>query len=290
MVKIELSDSHRATVGGQRVRRALPMRARRTVGAWCFADHIGPDRIESGGGLGIGPHPHIGLQTVTWLVAGELLHRDSLGSVQVIRPGQLNLMTAGRGISHAEEATGHRGEMHGMQLWVAQPDSTRNAAPAFEHHSELPRAELPNGSATVLIGSFGGVGSAARRDTEHFGVEMVLGRGTCVVPVRPDDEHAIIVMAGEVSVGETAVVPGKLAYLGPGPDEIPLVATGSVRLMLLGGVPFETRPLIWWNFVARDNGEVDRAADAWNDGDERFGDPGSELARVAAPRRPWSPA
>ena len=110
------------------------------------------------------------------------------------------------------------------------------------------------------------------------------------MPVRPDDEHAIIVMAGEVSVGETAVVPGKLAYLGPGPDEIPLVATGSVRLMLLGGVPFETRPLIWWNFVARDNGEVDRAADAWNDGDERFGDPGSELARIAAPRRPWSPA
>src|ERR1700722_1612457 len=115
------------------VHRSLPTRERRTIGAWCFLDHYGPLEI-SGGGMRVGPHPHIGLQTVTWLVEGEVLHRDSLGSEQLIRPGQLNLMTAGRGIAHAEESTGHyQGPLPGVQLWIAQPDATRQTAPTFEH-------------------------------------------------------------------------------------------------------------------------------------------------------------
>ena len=140
---IEVTESHTATVGKFSVRRALPRRGRRTVGAWCFADHMGPADVTETSGMDIGPHPHIGLQTVTWLLDGEALHRDSLGSEQLITPGQLNLMTAGAGVAHSEEATGrYHGRLEGIQLWVALPEPTRDSAAAFEHHAELPRVEL----------------------------------------------------------------------------------------------------------------------------------------------------
>ncbi len=166
---VEVEPGRLATVGSLPVRRVLPHRTRRTVGAWCFADHVGPVLTQGVGALGIGPHPHMGLQTVTWLVSGELLHLDSLGSEQLIRPGQLNLMTAGHGVAHAEEDPGRATELHAVQLWVAQPESTRDGAPAFEHHGELPRFGLDGGDATVLIGEFGGLTSPARRDTDHMG-------------------------------------------------------------------------------------------------------------------------
>src|SRR3954453_1720353 len=140
---LEISESREAQVGALPVRRALPRRARRTVGAWCFVDHMGPISVTDERGVDLGPPPHTGLQTVTWLLDGEILHRDSLGSEQIIRPGQLNLMTAGHGVAHAEAATGrYEGALHGVQLWVAQPSSTRDGEPAFEHHAELPRVEL----------------------------------------------------------------------------------------------------------------------------------------------------
>src|SRR4051812_37031193 len=162
---VEITDSHTAQVGHFQVRRALPRRARRTVGAWCFVDHMGPATIDERG-LGVAPHPHIGLQTVTWLLEGEALHRDSLGTEQVIAPGQLNLMTAGHGVSHSEEGTGYRGGVEGVQLWVAQPSTTRDGPPAFEHHAELPHVELDHGTATILVGDFADAASPARRDTD----------------------------------------------------------------------------------------------------------------------------
>src|SRR3954471_22693840 len=141
--ELEIIEGRDAQVGAFGVNRVLPRRARRTVGSWCFVDHMGPGRVTADRGLDIGPHPHAGLQTVTWLLHGEVLHRDSLGSEQVIRPGQLNLMTAGEGVSHSEEARGvYDCPLHGVQLWVAQPDATRHGAAAFEHHFELPRIEL----------------------------------------------------------------------------------------------------------------------------------------------------
>src|SRR3954469_19600454 len=163
---LELLHSREAEVGAMRVRRALPRRAHRTVGAWCFADHFGPVVVTEEHGLDIGPHPHIGLQTVTWLLAGEARHRDGLGSDQVLRPGQLNLMTAGHGVAHAEEATGrYRGELHGIQLWVAQPEPTRHGPAGFEHHAALPEAAVDGARATVLVGEFAGQRSPARQDT-----------------------------------------------------------------------------------------------------------------------------
>jgi redox-sensitive bicupin YhaK (pirin superfamily) len=162
---VEVTDSRDARVGEAHVRRALPRKGRRTVGAWCFADHMGPADVTENSGLDVGPHPHMGLQTVTWLIDGEALHLDSLGSEQVIKPGQLNLMTAGGAISHAEEATGHyRGTLQGIQLWVALPEETRHGAGAFEHHAELPQSELDGAVATVLVGDYGDLSSSARHD------------------------------------------------------------------------------------------------------------------------------
>ena len=164
MDDIEISDSRTAEVGGLELRRSLPQRARRTIGAWCFADHYGPVTMTDERSMSIGPHPHIGLHTVTWLFAGEMVHTDSIGSEQLIRPGQLNLMTAGRGIAHAEETPAtYRGTTHGLQLWVAQPESTRHGDPAFEHHAELP--EMSFGS--VVVRGAGRVARAGKIPRPH---------------------------------------------------------------------------------------------------------------------------
>src|SRR4051794_35356944 len=173
--RVEITESHDAVVGTLHVRRALPRRGRRTVGAWCFADHMGPAQVRADAGL-VGPHPHIGLQTVTWLIAGRALHRDSLGSAQLIAPGKLNLMTAGQGVAHAEEAPEDAtadtdSELHGIQLWVAQPDSTRHGAPHFEHHVELPKVQIGAATATVLVGECAGERSPARHDTPLVGLD-----------------------------------------------------------------------------------------------------------------------
>jgi quercetin 2,3-dioxygenase len=287
--ELEITESREAQVGAFRVRRALPHRPRRTVGAWCFVDHMGPAEVTREHGIDIGPHPHIGLQTVTWLLAGEVLHRDSLGSEQVIRPGQLNLMTAGHGVSHAEEATGrYDGPLHGVQLWVAQPAATRDGAPAFEHHAELPRIELGPSTATVLVGEVAGTASPARRDTEHVGLDLELRPGSTDVPLDHSFEHALVVFDGAVTVDGTAVVPGRLAYLGAGRDQIALGATEAGRALLIGGAPFEERILMWWNFVARTREEVSAARDDWMAGHVRFGVVASPLDRIDVGEPPWT--
>jgi hypothetical protein len=287
---VEVTPSRVSQVGALSVRRALPRRGRRTVGAWCFADHMGPLPVTETHGADIGPHPHIGLQTVTWLVAGELLHRDSLGSEQVIRPGQLNLMTAGHGVVHAEESTGrYHGDLHGVQLWVAQPERTRHAAPAFEHQAELPQLTLGTALATVLIGEVADVASPARHDTNGLGLDLVLRPGTATLPLQPGFEHALVVVEGALALDGTVVEPGHLAYLGTGRDEIVLSATAPARALLLGGVPFEAPVSMWWNFVARDHAEIDAARLAWESHDEaRFGPVASRLARIPAPPTPWA--
>jgi quercetin 2,3-dioxygenase len=286
---VEITPSREAAVGSMPVRRALPRRERRTVGAWCFADHMGPELVTETQGLDIGPHPHTGLQTVTWLVAGEVLHRDSLGTEQVIRAGQLNLMTAGNGVTHSEEATGrYRGQLHGVQLWVAQPEATRYGPAAFAHHAELPRVELDNTSATVLVGSFAGAASPARRDTALVGVDAALRPGTGAWPLAPSFEHALIVLDGEVLVDDQVVRPGQLAYLGIGRGELALSAGDPARVLLLGGEPFGEPILMWWNFVARSRAELEAAYRQWESGDPRFGRLRSPLARIPAPPPFWA--
>jgi redox-sensitive bicupin YhaK (pirin superfamily) len=286
---VEVTESRDGQVGALRVRRALPRRGRRTVGAWCFVDHMGPATITEERGLDVAPHPHIGLQTVTWLFAGEAVHRDSLGTEQVIAPGQLNLMTAGRGVSHSEEGTGrYRGDLHGMQLWVAQPSSTRNGEPAFEHHAELPRLDLDEAVATVLVGVVDGVASPARRDTDHVGVDLELRPGTTTIPVRVDFELALVVATGAVSVDGAIVEPGHLAHLGTGREELALTVRESSRALLFGGIPFEEPVLMWWNFVARTRDEIVQAHAEWSRADERFGHVDSPLPRTEVGPPPWT--
>jgi redox-sensitive bicupin YhaK (pirin superfamily) len=257
------------------------------VGPWCFADHFGPAAVTETSGLDIGPHPHIGLQTVTWLVEGEVLHRDSLGSEQIIRPGQLNLMTAGAGVSHSEEATGtYRGDLHGIQFWVAQPDATRTGPPAFEHHGDLPRGEVPGCTFTALVGDVAGVSSPARRDTGHMGAELEL-HGSATLPLDPTFEHAVIVLTGALTVDGGVATPGHLAYLGAGRDELRLRADETTRAALIGGTEFTEPLLMWWNFVARTEEEITEAHRSWTERSERFGAVASPLDRLEADPPPW---
>jgi len=250
---------------------------------------MGPTPSGPGGGVSVPPHPHLGLQTVTWLFDGAVLHRDSLGSEQLIRPGQLNLMTAGAGIAHAEEdpGGGDGGRVHGMQLWVAQPEATRGEAPAFEHHRDLPEVDVDHGTATVLVGAFAGAASPARRDTEHVGVELDLRPGTSVLPVEPSHEHALVVAEGEPSVDGVRVTPGRLAYVDPGAEELVLTSATPAVALLIGGVPFDEDLVLWWNFAARTRDELADAYRGWTRGDERFGGVASALPRVVVAPPPW---
>jgi redox-sensitive bicupin YhaK (pirin superfamily) len=287
---VTVTESRASEVGALTVRRALPTKGRRTVGARCFADHMGPVAVSEHEGVDIGPHPHMGLQTVTWLVAGEILHRDSLGSEQPIRPGQLNLMTAGHGVSHAEEHTGrYRGDLHGIQLWIAQPEATRHGDPAFEHHRDLPQLDVAAGTATVLVGRLGDAESPARRDTDLVGAELALRPGRSTTPLEAGWEHALVVLHGAVTVDGMRLEPGHLGYLGTGRDECSLLAAdGGAIALLIGGVPLGEPIRMWWNFVARTQAEISQARDQWTADDGRFGTVASALARIPVGPPPWT--
>jgi len=254
------------------VRRLLPQRQRRMVGAWCFVDHFGPEDLSGRPGMQIPPHPHTGLQTVTWLVAGEMVHRDSLGSDQSIRPGQLNLMSSGHGISHSEMSPPeHPPGMHGLQLWVALPDGERHGAPRFEHHPVLPVLRDGDATCTVIAGRFGSATSPAGVHTPLVAVELVLPvPGPHRLPLEPSFEYGVLAMSGAVAVGDARVTPGSLLYLAPGRSELTLEVAGQARVVLLGGEPFEEDLVMWWNFVARSHEEIVQARQDWIAG-RRFG-------------------
>lgn len=283
-----LLESRATDVRGLPVRRGLPTRGRRTVGPWCFVDHAGPLLLDSDRRPDIGPHPHIGLHTVTWMLEGEMLHRDSLGSEQLVRPGELNVMTAGAGVAHSEEATSpDRRMIQLLQLWVAQPDSTRRGAAAFEHHSQLPRLELTGGEATVFIGTLAAVTSPARSESALVGADLSLRQGATCLPLERGFEHGLLVTEGAVRLGNTVATPGTLAYLLPGRDEIDLQVTERARAILVGGAPFAEELFMWWNFVARSRAEVELAYADWRDDTGRFGQVLSPLKRIEAPPPHW---
>jgi quercetin 2,3-dioxygenase len=272
-------------VGGLPVTRVLPTKGRRTVGAWCFVDLMGPADAESPDPMEVGPHPHIGLSTVTWLLEGEALHSDSLGTEQVIRPGQLNWMTAGNGIAHAELAA--RPPFRGAQMWVAQPEATRHGPSRFEHHAELPAIETGVARGVVFAGALQGVESLAVADTPLVGADLTLGRGAAEMTVEAGWEHAVVPLDGRVIVGGEVAEPGWLALVPPGQDTLIIEAEHpGARLLLLGGEPFE-RVAMWWNFVARDRTELEQAWRDWRDRTDRFGAVPSTLDRIEAPMPPW---
>ncbi|RGC69572.1 Quercetin 2,3-dioxygenase [Micromonospora sp. MW-13] len=255
------------------VRRLLPQRQRRMVGAWCFVDHFGPDDVAERPGMEVPPHPHTGLQTVTWLLDGEIVHRDSLGNVQPIRPGQLNVMTSGHGIAHSERSpAAHPPVMHGVQLWVALPDPARAAAPDFAHHADLPVWRDGGLDVTLLAGELGGERSPAALHTPLVGAQLTArGAAPSRLPLRRDFEYGLLAMSGSAQVGEVPLEPGALLYLGAGRESLTLGAAPGSRLLLLGGAPFEEPLVMWWNFVGRSHEEVAAAREDWMAGDPRFG-------------------
>jgi len=276
-VTMELLEGAPVALGGPRgfaVTRTLPNRQRRLVGAWCFLDAYGPHELGDSAGMRVGPHPHTGLQTVTWLVAGEILHRDTLGSRQEIRPGQLNLMTAGRGIAHSEETPRENsGLLHGVQLWVALPHADRDMPPAFAHHADLPVVAFGDVTATVLMGTLGDAASPARVHTPLVGAELTLPAGaSAAIPLKTGFEYAVLTLDGAPSVDDATLKPGPLLYLGSGRSRVRLATESPAKVLLLGGEPFEERLVMWWNFVARDHDEIVQMRADWESHTPRFGE------------------
>ncbi len=267
-----------------RVARALPHRARRTVGAWCFLDHAGPVQFAAGQGMHVGAHPHIGLQTFTWLIEGEVVHRDSLGNEQVIRPGQVNLMTAGRGIAHTEDSVADGARLHAAQLWIALPEHERRREPGFQNYPELPVVEQGGFRATVLAGSALGQSSPAQVYTPLVGIDLdASGAARTELPLRTDFEYAAMVLRGAATLGGEALAPGEWLYFAPGRTELALQCEAAAHLLLVGGAPFGEDVLIWWNFVARTQAEMQAALEDWNAGRFDAVRAGSPAAPLAAP-------
>jgi len=268
-------------LGGLAIRRLLPRSQRRLVGPWCFLDAYGPLGFGSGKPMDVAPHPHIGLQTVSWLLEGEALHHDSLGLEGTARPGVVNLMTAGRGIAHAEETpAANSGRLHGVQLWVALPEAHRETEPAFRSHGALPALELEGGRATVFVGELAGVRSPARAFSPIVGADASVDGPRLVLPLEPEFEHALVPLAGALALDGHVLATEALYYLGRGRAEIALRAErGPARALLIGGAPFGETVLMWWNFVARRTDELVAAREDWEAG-RRFG----EVAAYAGPR------
>jgi redox-sensitive bicupin YhaK (pirin superfamily) len=294
-LQIEVRQGRPAEVGGMGIVRVLPTKGRRTIGPWCFVDLMSPEDIADPDPMEVGPHPHIGLSTVTWLFEGEALHTDSLGSEQMIRPGEVNLMTAGHGIAHAELEVrpGSRGAeaeyVKGAQMWLAQTEATRHGASSFAHHKDLPIADLGTAEAQVLAGTLADATSPVKTDWPLIGADIRLWSDTTVAPVRTDFEHAVVPIDVRIKVDEVIVEPGSLAIIPPGVEQLRLdAAGGSGRMMLIGGVPFPDRLQMWWNFVARSRDELTRAWRDWQaHDDDRFAPVPSSLARIDAPTPIW---
>ncbi|MFF5724910.1 pirin family protein [[Kitasatospora] papulosa] len=285
----ELLTPRRVQLGeSTEVRRLLPNLGRRMVGAWAFVDHYGPDDIADEPGMQVPPHPHMGLQTVSWLHEGEVLHRDSLGSLQQIRPRELGLMTSGRAISHSEESPKqHARFLHGAQLWVALPGSDRHVEPRFEHHTGLPAVTAPGLTAAVILGELDGASSPGTAYTPIVGADLTLTAGAeARLPLDADFEYAVLSMSGEAEIDGVPVLPGSMLYLGCGRTELPLRAASDAGLMLLGGEPFAEEIVMWWNFVGRSHEEIEQARQDWMEG-PRFGEvKGYDGGRLPAPELP----
>jgi quercetin 2,3-dioxygenase len=258
----------------QRVRRLLPHKEHRMVGAWCFVDHYGPDDAHDG--MWVPPHPHTGLQTVSWLFEGQILHRDSVGSLAEVKPGQLNIMTAGPGIAHSEESHDQDGHprVHGAQLWVALPDGVRDSVPPrFDQYADLPELSLDGLTGTVIVGEVAGVVSPTQSYTPLVGADLVAA-GNVSVPLTDTFEYAVLVVDGPVTVAGQRAEFGEMVYLGLGRSSFDLEGPGQV--LLLGGEPFAERIVMWWNFIGRSHDEIVAMRNDWNNGltggpTDRFG-------------------
>jgi redox-sensitive bicupin YhaK (pirin superfamily) len=297
---IDVLTSREVPLGGpraMRVRRTLPQRHRSLIGAWCFVDHYGPDEVAETGGMVVAPHPHTGLQTASWLFEGEIEHRDSAGNRAVVRPGELNLMTAGRGISHSEVSTDGTDVLHGAQLWIALPEGSRDTAPTFEHFVPRP-VRGPGWEARVFLGSLLGAESPVTTHTPLLGAELMLATGkTLEIEVEETFELGVLLDVGLVSVDDVELKPSDLAFAAPGRTTLAITALEESRLLVLGGPPFGEAIVMWWNFIGRTHEEILGFREEWqaqigtsgHDGrqvDGRFGVVDIDMDSIPAPEMP----
>jgi redox-sensitive bicupin YhaK (pirin superfamily) len=268
MTILQVIGSRQRDLGGFVVRRVLPAGARQMVGPFIFFDHLGPTQFAPGLGIDVRPHPHIALATVTYLFSGSLQHRDSLGTVQEIRPGDVNWMSAGRGIAHSErtpQAARVSGEhVHGIQSWVALPDGHEDGEPTFVHHSAstLPTHVGDGIEMTIIAGDAFGLRSPVVTLGPTLYVHAQIADGATVEVPANHGERAVYVVEGELAIGDLPLTEGQLAVLAPG-TTVMLRALGRARAMLLGGDPFPTPRFIWWNFVASSQERIERAKERW---------------------------
>ena len=270
--RLESYSNRELTLGSLAISRALPVKDRRLVGPWCFLDRFGPLTFSGGKPMDVAPHPHIGLQTVTWLLQGEVVHDDSLGCQSLLRPGGLNVMTSGGGISHAEQTPNdNTGRLNGVQLWVALPERHRHMPAAFQQVPEVPALETSEGRVQVFAGMLNGASSPASHFTEILGADLQVHPGhSLTLPLQPRFEHALLVMSGDAAIDGQALEDRALYYLGAARSEVSFSSRNGGRLLLIGGPPFPEKVLMWWNFVARTPEEISQARADWEDG-QRFG-------------------
>ena len=261
-------------LGNLQIWRALPVRGRRLIGRWCFLDRYGPLSFTGDKAMDVAPHPHIGIQTISWLLEGEVLHRDSLGFEAMARPGAVNVMTSGGGIAHSEETPpANIGRLNGVQLWIALPDAHRHDAPSFQHIPRVPSLEMRGGIADVFSSAPDLIGAEVR----------VHPRSTLTMPLDRAFEHGLYVLDGDAMLEDQSLDVNTLYYLGTDRSDITLRSNAGARLLLLGGPPFSETVLMWWNFVARTPEEIAAARAEWEQG-TRFGTVrGYRGARIAAP-------
>ena len=288
MMETLLLKSTEHDVGGLSIARALPQRQKRTIGAWCFLDHMGPVHLKQGdAGMKVGSHPHTNLQTFTWMLSGKIIHNDSLGHHGVITQHEVNLMTAGRGIAHTEESTDDTQMIEAVQLWIALPKN-QNIEPSFKHYPDLPKWSKGSAQFVLTTGQFDGHQSETLQYSPVVGVDIVFqADDTIQLTLEKDFEYGVFVLSGEANISQAMAVENELIYLPSGNNELTLTASKDTHLLLIGGVPLDYEPVIWWNFVAANKDEIAQASIEWNQHSARFGEVKTNLPRLVAPEVPW---
>jgi redox-sensitive bicupin YhaK (pirin superfamily) len=285
--------NYETALGALRISRALPVKGRRMIGPWCFLDRFGPLSFTEGTPMDVAPHPHMGLQTVTWLLEGEVVHDDSLGQEAVLRAGGVNVMTSGHAIAHAERTPANNsGRLNGVQLWTALLDRDRHRPASFQHVSSVPLLEPRGGIVQVFSGALGDTTSPAEHFSALAGADLQIHRDeTLSIPLRHDFEYAVLVLTGECRLDGQSLRDRVLYYLGTQRTEAAFASGSGARVLLVGGPPFPEAILMWWNFVARTPEEISEARADWERG-LRFGTVSAyrgprltapELVRLARP-------
>jgi len=272
-------------LGALTVTRVLPVKGKRLVGPWCFLDRFGPHTFDHPAAMDVGAHPHMGLQTVTWLLDGELVHYDSLGFESLLQAGGVNVMTSGAAIAHAERTPARNsGRLNGTQLWVALPDSARQMPAMFQHVERVPFDEQRGGIVQVFAGRLHTLHSPAACYSGIVGADLQVHPGAALdIPLETSYEHAALVLSGDCSLDGQPLQERVLYYLGANRSSAGFTSRSGSRVLLIGGPPFPEKILMWWNFVARTPGEIADARTDW-EGRRRFGDvTGYSGPRLAAP-------